>query len=74
MWANALDLFTQKRVIQFAKQFRQRSAQFPILRDFEAAGFTKEQVQRTVKNKQLVEVYVTLTNGATAKGFKAAEP
>lgn len=65
-----MDLFTRRRVRKFVETFRQGEAQLPTLKDFEAAGFPKEQVARMVRDEILVELYVTLTTGAVVKGYK----
>lgn len=68
-----LDTFTRQRVLRFADSFRNRTAQLPTLKDFEAAGLDKKIVQNAVKEGSLSELYVTLTNGAVVKGYKRRE-
>ena len=62
--------FTERRLVQFADTFRERHGQLPTLADFEAGGFPAEWVEGAVKKKQLVSLYVTLTNGSIVRGYK----
>jgi hypothetical protein len=64
-----LDSFTRRRLEKFVEQFRANQAKLPVLADFEKSGFSKEQVDRGVKEKLLGEFYVTLTNGSIVKGY-----
>ena len=67
------DSFTIKRLVRFTSDFRDRLARLPTLRDMEENGFSKELVDHAVKEKLIVELYVTLTTGAIAKGYKTRE-
>jgi hypothetical protein len=66
----ATDPFTRRRVSAFVETFRARSGQLPSLRDFEEAGFARALVDSLVREKFLVQLYVTLTNGTVIKGYK----
>ncbi len=68
--SDILDPFTERRLVRFAKDFRTEKAQLPTLRDLEATGFSKRQIDSAVKKGALVELYVTLTTGAVVKGYK----
>ena len=65
-----LDPFTLKRLQRFVETFRPAQGQLPTLRDFEAASFTRDQVEAAIKQGAIEELYVTLTNGTIVKGFK----
>ena len=67
--ANSLELH---RLLKFVDSHRAAKAQLPTLADIEAAGFSKQLVQEAEKQKRLVKLYVTLTNGAIVKGYKRA--
>jgi len=68
------DPFTLRRLVKFTEDFRARKGEFPVLPDLADEGFTKTLVQWAVKTKALEEVYVTLTSGATVKGYKPPAP
>lgn len=68
------DSFTTKRLVRFTGEFRARHARLPTLRDMEENGFAKELVDHAVKERRLVELYVTLTTGAVVKGYKVSGP
>jgi hypothetical protein len=68
-----LDPFTQKRILRFIEDFRQKSGALPTLKDFETAGFARELIDQAVR-KDLIELfYVTLTNGTIVKGYKVKQ-
>jgi hypothetical protein len=64
-----VDPFTLKRMARFVEEFR-KSGQLPTLKDFEAGGFARETIDTAVRAEQLVQLYVTLTNGTIVKGYK----
>jgi len=66
-----LDPFTVRRLWKFIEDFRQRQGQLPTLRDLETGGFDREVVELATREKVVDSLYVTLTNGAIVKGFKA---
>lgn len=68
------DPFTLRRLAKFAEDFRAQNGVLPTIKDFESRGFSKEQVDQAVRAKALVELYVTLTSGAVAKGYKVPTP
>lgn len=61
------------RLRRFAEEFRQSHGQLASLSDLEAAGFDKKLVARAVKLGKLQELYVTMTNSAIIKGYKAVK-
>ncbi len=68
-----LDSFTLHRIIRFARTFRESRGQLPTGADFEKEGISSEQLDRAVKEQALEQLYVTLTNGAIVKGYKAKQ-
>jgi hypothetical protein len=69
-----LDTFTQKRILRFIEDFRQKSGQPPTLNDFESAGFDRNMVEAGVKTKVIEQFYSTLTNGTVVKTYKVRVP
>lgn len=65
-----LDPFTQRRLLRFVENWREKGGVLPTLQDFDKAGFSKELVNQAVREKLLEEFYVTLTNGTVVKGYK----
>ena len=65
-----MDAFTGKRLIRFIEDFRAKTGQLPIFKDFEEAGFSKEVVKEATRANLIESFYVTLTNGTVVKGFK----
>ncbi len=65
-----LDAFTIGRMKKFIKSFRETKAQLPTIKDFEAAGFSTDDLKSAEKQKTIESFYVTLTTGAVVKGFK----
>jgi len=68
--ASRLDPFTRKRLEKFVGEFRGHEGVLPTLADLGAAGFDKAKVDDAIKDKIIVEFYVTLTNGTIVKGYK----
>jgi len=73
MTKHGLDTFTLRRLTRFAREFREKQATLPTVRDFDEAGFSKATVDAAVRAGKLTEIYVTLTSGAIVKGYKASD-
>ena len=65
-----LDPFTQRRLLRFLEEFRARQGVLPTLKDFEAGGFERDQVEQAIRQGLIEQFYVTLTSGTVVKGFK----
>ena len=59
------------RLRRWASDFRKQKGTLPTLSDLEKGGFPKDLVAKAVKQGKLEELYVTMTSGAIAKGYKA---
>ena len=66
--------FEMRRLLKFLDSFRASHAELPTLKDLEAEGFAKELIASAEKSKQVVKLYVTMTNGAVVKGYKRPKP
>lgn len=65
-----IDPFSTRRLQKFVDDHRETTGQLPTLRDFAGAGFHERMIKQAVREKLLVELYVTLTNGTIVKGYK----
>ena len=65
-----VDPFTLKRLCRFITEHRQNKGLFPTLKDLNDQGFSKAEVDQAARDKIIVEIPVTMTNGSIVKGYK----
>ena len=70
----SIDVFTRRRLLRFIEDFRKNQGQLPTLKDLDKSGFDDARVKQAIKEKLIVEFYVTLTNGSIVKGYKLRQP